>query len=217
MNEMLALPYYASTSPEYKHIKYRIQKKQVILRSKEWKSTHPDKIKESWTKYNNKSKGKRKAYYLNNKESISLKKSIRHKIYYELHKDEINKKHREYNTRNKERVSRYGKNWRDLNKFDVIFHYTNGDMCCVNCGENIYELLTIDHINGGGSKHRRKIESGSNFCLWLRRHNFPEGLQILCYNCNMIKQRVTPERYNEIVNELRSRKFYTKTISGDQS
>lgn len=56
---------------------------------------------------------------------------------------------------------------------------------CVCCGENDKRFLTIDHINGGGSKHKKEIKN--NLYRWLKINNFPEGFQILCYNCNQVK------------------------------
>jgi hypothetical protein len=47
-------------------------------------------------------------------------------------------------------------------------------------------FLCIDHINGGGSKHRREGKFPSMY-QWLKTHNFPEGFQVLCHNCNMAK------------------------------
>jgi hypothetical protein len=44
-------------------------------------------------------------------------------------------------------------------------------------------FLTIDHINGGGSQHRKKIGHG-HFYLWLYNHGYPDGYQVLCMNCN---------------------------------
>ena len=69
---------------------------------------------------------------------------------------------------------------------EVRSHYGNK---CVCCGEDEPAFLAIDHINGGGNAHRRKLgmPSGTQFYLWLRRNNFPEGFQILCFNCNFAK------------------------------
>ncbi len=58
---------------------------------------------------------------------------------------------------------------------------------CACCGENIMEFLSVDHINGGGNKHREEIGVGKSIYPWLIRNNFPKGFQILCYNCNMAK------------------------------
>ena len=52
---------------------------------------------------------------------------------------------------------------------------------CVVCGESDVDLLTIDHINGGGNKHRSEI---SDIYRWLKLNDFPLGFQVLCHNCN---------------------------------
>jgi hypothetical protein len=67
---------------------------------------------------------------------------------------------------------------------EVLARY--GDKCSC-CGEDKREFLAIDHIGGGGNKHRAKmgIESGTSTYLWLRRNNFPSGFRVLCHNCNI--------------------------------
>lgn len=68
-------------------------------------------------------------------------------------------------------------------RIDVINHY-GGKCAC--CSESILEFLSIDHIDGGGKKHRKEIGGGGNtFYRWLIRNNFPEGFRVLCNNCNM--------------------------------
>ena len=58
---------------------------------------------------------------------------------------------------------------------------------CACCGEDTPEFLTLDHINGGGNAHRRKV--GADVWSWARRNNFPDILQLMCYNCNGAKDR----------------------------
>lgn len=70
-------------------------------------------------------------------------------------------------------------------KLRVFEYYSNGTMICNCCGENIIEFLSIDHINGGGRKHRAEV--GKNLYRWIIRNNFPPGFQVLCNNCNMAK------------------------------
>ncbi len=65
-----------------------------------------------------------------------------------------------------------------------------GGALCACCGEKHVEFLTIDHVNGDGARHRRKIfgrgraGGGSNFYNWLKRNSYPPGFRVLCYNCN---------------------------------
>ena len=54
--------------------------------------------------------------------------------------------------------------------------------CCC-CGESQPEFLTLDHIDGGGCKERKKYPATMLFRR-LRREEFPEGYRTLCYNCN---------------------------------
>ncbi len=198
------LPYYSSKSKTYKDIRYRINKQQIILNAKKWKKSNPEKAKESSRKYNQKqtSVEYRKNYYLENKDQI--KNNC--KVYYENNKDRLQAEKHSYYLKNKEllipKYKKYYQFWKTHNRYNTIFHYSNGAMCCSDCGQNIFELLTIDHINGGGNKHRKQIGS-KNFYVWLRRNNYPEGYQVLCYNCNLVKPRVTEERYQEIIKELR--------------
>lgn len=74
----------------------------------------------------------------------------------------------------------YHKNYARKVRKLCIEHYGNK---CVCCDETYYEFLTIDHINGGGGKHR-KLLKGYSFPHWLQKNKFPDGYQILCYNCN---------------------------------
>ena len=74
------------------------------------------------------------------------------------------------------------KNNRKL-RFDVISHYGGKCQCC---GEIADEFLCIDHINGGGNKHRKELKSkgGVSFYRYLRKNNYPDGYRVLCHNCN---------------------------------
>lgn len=55
---------------------------------------------------------------------------------------------------------------------------------CACCSEDRIEFLAIDHINGGGRKHRKSI-GGRNFYRWVRDSGFPGDFRVLCHNCNM--------------------------------
>lgn len=83
--------------------------------------------------------------------------------------------------------------WRDKNpeysisstrarKMRVLEAYGGLQCHCVGCDITEFEFLTIDHIDGGGSKHREKIH---NIYSWLIRNEFPKGFRVLCMNCNL--------------------------------
>lgn len=74
---------------------------------------------------------------------------------------------------------------------DVFAHYGG---CCACCGEDHYEFLTIDHIDGGGRAHRAALKrnGGVRFYLWLRREGYPSGYRTLCFNCNAVTRPGRP-------------------------
>ena len=72
-------------------------------------------------------------------------------------------------------------------KYEVMSHYSGGDPACACCGESTLEFLSIDHINGGGSEHRKELrQPGKRITMyrWLKRHGYPPGYRVLCHNCN---------------------------------
>jgi len=120
--------------------------------------------------------------------------------HYKKNKDKINAKRREYGKKPevKKKKSEAEKKWRENNyelslkrnreyckNYDIkckklVFEHYGKKCSC--CGESIQEFLTIDHINGGGTKHREKI--GRKINRWLVSNEFPKGFQTLCFNCN---------------------------------
>jgi hypothetical protein len=90
--------------------------------------------------------------------------------------------------RNKERLIADAKEYRRLMKRCVIEHYGNK---CACCGEDNIAFLTIDHIEGNGNTHRKKIRksSGIGFYCWLKQNDFPDGFQTLCFNCNIARYK----------------------------
>jgi len=70
----------------------------------------------------------------------------------------------------------------------VLNHY--GMRCNCKCGCNVTNTkhLTIDHIKNDGAAHRRITGTGASFYRWVINNQFPDFLQILCWNCNCAKQ-----------------------------
>lgn len=71
-------------------------------------------------------------------------------------------------------------------KVKVVKHYTKGLMSCMCNGCDVHQLefLTVNHINGGGQRDRKNFRGARTFYEYLVKAVFPEGLNILCYNCN---------------------------------
>jgi len=62
----------------------------------------------------------------------------------------------------------------------------------MECYINDVDMLVIDHIDGGGNKHRRELSKGGRGGTGFYRHlidsGFPKGYQILCSNHNLKKE-----------------------------
>lgn len=67
----------------------------------------------------------------------------------------------------------------------AIAYYSGGTNACSCCGETTYEFLAIDHVRGGGNAHKKAIKrAGTNYYRWLAKNGYPDGLRVLCHNCN---------------------------------
>ena len=67
--------------------------------------------------------------------------------------------------------------------------FENYGSFCACCGEDDIRFLSIDHVNNDGNHHRKTDPRAKDIYYWLRKHNFPEGFQVLCFNCNIGKKR----------------------------
>lgn len=68
-------------------------------------------------------------------------------------------------------------------RWDALVHYSQDPPTCTCCGDNTYEFLALDHINGGGRQHRQQ-GGWSRLSAELRRQGYPPGYRVLCHNCN---------------------------------
>lgn len=103
-----------------------------------------------------------------------------------------NEHFREYRLAQTKKYAPKAKENRANKKFSVMAIYCEGQPRCTCCGEPNIEFLTFDHINNDGAKQRKEIhigfkKHGYHFYVWLIKHNFPEGYQVLCWNCNCAK------------------------------
>jgi hypothetical protein len=169
------MPYKDKEAEKARRRKYYLEHREEILaRSKEYCASNREKICARMKIYNASRREEQKAYMLAHKEE----RAIKAKIYRETHRDELLQKRREKReeTNKKERETKL------LLRNEVLDYYGGVCQCC---GESTKEFLCIDHINGGGNKHKQ-ITKGSLY-RWLKKNNFPEGFQTLCHNCNQAK------------------------------
>lgn len=76
-------------------------------------------------------------------------------------------------------------------KLEVFTYYCNGNSpLCANCNFTDIRALTIDHINDDGAEDRKKTgrRGGDPFYRVLKKSGYPSGYQVLCANCNTIKE-----------------------------
>ncbi len=66
-----------------------------------------------------------------------------------------------------------------------------GGYRCACCGESEPLFLTLDHMNNGGNRHRKRLGSSASMRLyqWLRDNRYPPGYRVLCVNCNLGRHR----------------------------
>lgn len=103
---------------------------------------------------------------------------------------------RERRAKNPGLTAKYAKSWYDRNiergraiqkeyrariKAETISAYGG---FCVCCGESELTFLTVDHI----VPKRKAMACGAPFYVKLKKHGFPKGYQILCFNCNQAKR-----------------------------
>lgn len=113
-------------------------------------------------------------YYIDNLEKAKASRRKTNKKYYEKY----------YN-----RKKLYNSNlWKEirLKTMQVL-----GGVKCKKCGFDDYRALHIDHINGGGKKHKKSFSSNKTYHKYIMDN--PQEFQVLCANCNFIKKSENKE------------------------
>lgn len=120
-------------------------------------------------------------YYTSHKEQ----KREYDKNYREINKGKIARKDSERKLLHKDFIRIIHSKYELLLKETVLKRYGNGKCQCAKCGCTDINALSIDHINGGGTQHRKTVKR--NFYKYLIDNNIPDGYQVLCMNCQAIK------------------------------
>lgn len=109
--------------------------------------------------------------------------------YYQNHREEILKKDKRRWKENRIQLKR-----------EVLLHYSpkvnlvlepTSQPFCVRCGFSDLRALSLDHIIAIGGRQKHELygtKRGTEFYRWLRTNGYPEGLQVLCMNCQYIKR-----------------------------
>lgn len=112
----------------------------------------------------------------------------------------IKEKYRELNKvwidANRDRYNQAKGEYRFKLKVAAIAYYSNQTMACAICAFNSdIDALCLDHIDNNGAAHRKELgcggrgsPSGTTIYERLKAKGWMEGLQVLCFNCNTIKE-----------------------------
>jgi hypothetical protein len=86
---------------------------------------------------------------------------------------------------NKIRIREFKKEHQRKLRLHVLEIYGNQ---CICCEETEPKFLTIDHVFGGGTKHRKLLGGGDKLYRALVKVGVPQKeFQLLCWNCNAAK------------------------------
>lgn len=88
-------------------------------------------------------------------------------------------------------------------KLEVIRVYSKGSMCCAYCGYSDVRALELDHIDNNGQAHRKALNNRKTVYQDVKCNNYPDGFQILCSNCNKIKEYERLSKETELRSTLR--------------
>jgi hypothetical protein len=115
--------------------------------------------------------------------------------------EKYNDLNRQWIAANRERYNEAKSEYRFKLKLAAITHYSNGTMACAHCGySGNIDALVLDHIDDNGAAHRKELgcggrgmSGGTTMYERLKALGWLPGLQVLCCNCNTIKE-VTRKR-----------------------
>ena len=106
------------------------------------------------------------------------------KTYAKAHGSRVNKR---WYVGHAEQKRAYARAWREALRLEVLQHYSSSSTpYCACCRTPVLEFLALDHIEGGGTRHRRSFKSNSSVSVysWVKKNGFPSGFRVLCHNCN---------------------------------
>lgn len=136
----------------------------VLAYYKKWRDRNREKLRL-----------KARERYYKNKE----KEKERHSIWASKNRVHLRKYTNIRRMKNKAVINERARLWRAKVKAEVFAYY--GGYLCSCCGISEPKFLTIDHIvKSGKGKYERK-----QLYVWLKTKGFPSGFRVLCFNCNL--------------------------------
>ena len=164
---------------------YYIHKQECLEKTRKYYQSHKTEVLEYSSRY-----------YQEHKLELKPHRDEYAKRYAQSHKTHIREYVKRYDETHGIEKKEYRRRYNLQLKLQVLTHYGNGRCVCVRCGNDGIKHLSIDHINGGGNKHRNAVDGiGNHIYRWLRDNNYPEGYQTLCMNCQFDKKYDDNEGY----------------------
>ena len=154
-------------------------KQEIYKQQINWRKTNPDRVKESNKKYSK-----------NHPEKIREKAEK----YRKKHREQIKNYMKKWRSLNKIKKNKYSKEERYRTKIKVFTHYSGNPPKCLLCGFNDIRSLVLDHVNNNGAEDRKKFKTPDCLLRYIKRSNYPKEFQILCANCNMIKEYIRRQK-----------------------
>lgn len=156
-------------------------------RHRDWYYAHREKRLEKIREWH-KNSPVRKAWEEKNKEKMvewnrEYQKNLRKNKSYLLKRKKQNAM---WYIKNREHALSRSKLYIQKVRLQALILYSGNPPHCRCCGETEYDFLTIEHINGGGRKHRQG-KSSQTFHLEIIKENNPDKYEVLCMNCNHAK------------------------------
>jgi hypothetical protein len=113
-----------------------------------------------------------------------------------------------YASEHREQARTYQIRLRRRLRWEVLTAYGGDPPKCACCGETFEVFLTIDHMNDDGGKQRKNGSHGAGlkFYRWLRNNEYPDGFQVLCFNCNTGRSilKCSSRELKEVLEQRRS-------------
>jgi hypothetical protein len=188
-------------SKEY-HEKNRMQVNKK--RMERYYGNHQEELKKA-KKYNDSHKKEHAQYYQKNRINIRIKA----KKFYDEHPELMSEQKRKQYHKSPEKykgkaLQRYQtvvKKFKEI----VMSYYSKKNTECRLCKEKGLDFLNIDHIEGRKEVGHSREVKGAKLYHFLIKHNFPEGYQVLCWNCNNIKKIREPKKLSQTIKDIKSR------------
>ncbi len=151
------------------------------------------KVLERVKKYQEKNYAKvlkrKREHYAENQPRLVKERKERYYSNPEKYKEIVRKSAKKHRTKILQKKKKEFQDYR----INVLTYYSKGSPKCKNCGISGIPFLNIDHIYGRKQMGHLRNMGTLKLYRYLDKEQ-PTGYQVLCYNCNMIKELKRKEK-----------------------